>query len=183
MFIAIEGADGTGKSTLGGILAEKIGAIEYSTPPKTYRAYREAIDSKATPNEKYEFYKKGVLYASDEIGEILANGGKIVMDRYWLTTYTYHQLIGVKVSLDDFKGIVVPTLTIILSLGPNIQMQRLLQRGLSTGDKNTLDKQGALTEAFYRNALGFEIPFIIINTQFFSPNACAEIAMSAMHNL
>jgi adenylate kinase family enzyme len=41
MFIAIEGGDGTGKSTLTTQLANKLGGKAYATPPHKYRKYRD----------------------------------------------------------------------------------------------------------------------------------------------
>ena len=41
----------------------------------------------------YHFYRDGIYDASNEIQSILKEGGKVVSDRYWLSTYTYHQVM------------------------------------------------------------------------------------------
>lgn len=180
MFIALEGADGSGKTTLCAVLAEKLGAMPYATPPKKYLALREGVDKDASPEEHYRFYRDGIYDASCEIEMILTDGGKIVADRYWLTTYTYHQVMGVQIATDDFRSVIMPTLTVILSLGKDTQIRRMLHRGMSIGDRKMLDKQKGLALAFYQNALEFEIPFIMIDTRRFLPKACAEIVIRAL---
>lgn len=180
MFVALEGVDGTGKSTLCAVLSERLGATQYSTPPKKYLTFREKVDKDASPEEHYRFYRDGIHDASNEIASILSVGGKVVSDRYWLSTYTYHQVMGAEVSKDDFKSIVTPTLTVILSLNKDAQIGRMLCRGMSAGDRRMLDRQQELAMAFYRNVLEFDTPFIVIDTQRFPPEACAEIIIKAV---
>lgn len=180
MFIALEGVDGSGKSTLCAVLAEKLGATPYSTPPKKYLAFREQVDKNAPPEEHYRFYRDGIYDASNEIGIILANNGKVVSDRYWLSTYTYHQVMGVQVSIDDFRHIIMPTITVILSVSNDVQIGRILCRGMTTGDRRMLDQQQEIAMAFYQNALKNDIPFLMIDTQRFKPEACAEIIIKAI---
>ncbi len=181
MFVALEGADGSGKTTLCGILAERLGAKPYATPPKKFSQLREGVDKNASNEKHYEFYRDGIYEASDEIDAMLKAGCKIVSDRYWLTTYTYHQIMGVSVSKSDFASIVQPMLTIILALNHEVQIERMLNRGMSIGDRRVLDKQREIGALFYKNALELSTPFIVIDTQRFSPNDCADIAVTAIN--
>lgn len=180
MFIALEGADGTGKTTLCDTLSERLGATSYATPPKKYLELRTRVDKDAPADEHYRFYRDGVYDASDEIATLLRDGGKVVCDRYWLTTYTYHQAMGVPVSRADFSSVIVPTLTVVLALNHETQIGRMLHRGMSVGDRRVLDKQQEIAVAFYRNVLDFNIPFLIIDTQRFSCEACVEIIARAI---
>jgi len=109
MFVTLEGGDGCGKTTLCAVLAERMGVTAYATPPKKYLQMRERVDKNASAEEHYRFYRDGIYDASDEIGEVLQSGGKVVSDRYWLTTYVYHHVMGVSVSKNDFTSIVHPT--------------------------------------------------------------------------
>ena len=182
MFIALEGADGCGKTTLCTVLTERLGATAYATPPKKYLQVREKVDKNASAEEHYRFYRDGIYDASDEIGAILKNSSKIVSDRYWLTTYTYHQVMGVAISKDDFASIIQPTLTVILALNHEIQIERMLRRGMSVGDHRVLDKQREIAAAFYYNALELSIPFIVVDTQRFSPASCADVVIAALES-
>lgn len=180
MLVALEGADGCGKTTLCAILTEQLGATAYATPPKKYLQMRERVDKNAPAEEHYRFYRDGIYDAHDEIVVLLRNGGKVVSDRYWLTTYTYHQVMGVEVSKDDFASVIQPNLTVILALNHEVQIERMLHRGMSVGDRRVLDKQREIARAFYQNAMEFNIPFIVIDTQRFSPNQCANIVIVAL---
>jgi len=110
----------------------------------------------------------------------MRNGGKVISDRYWLTTYTYHQVMGVRILVDDFASIIKPTLTVILALNHEVQIERMVRRGMSVGDRRVLDKQREISAAFYRNALESDIPFIVLDTQRFSPEKCADIVTVAL---
>lgn len=180
MFIVLEGADGCGKTTLCKVLSEKMGAIAYSTPPQKYLSMRQAVDKHSSNEEHYTFYRDGIYDASDEIKTLLSTGRKVVSDRYWLSTYTYHQVMGVQVAQKDFLSIVQPDLTIILSLNYDVQVGRMLNRGMSAGDRRMLGQQAQIAHAFYKNIIEFNIPFVVIDTQKFLPNACADIILAAI---
>jgi hypothetical protein len=45
-----------------------------------------------------------------------------------------------------------------------------------------LDKQREIANAFYNNALKLSIPFIIIDTQHFSPAKCADVVIAALES-
>jgi len=182
VFVALEGADGCGKTTLCATLSERLGATAYATPPKKYFQLRERVDRSASAAEHYRFYRDGIYDASDEIGEILKNSGKVISDRYWLTTFIYHQVMGVSVSRNDFASIIQPTLTVVLALNHEVQIERMLRRGMSVGDRRVLDKQREISAAFYRNALELDIPFIVVDTQRFSPEKCADIVVAALES-
>ncbi len=178
--VALEGADGCGKTTLCSILSERLGAKAYATPPKKYLQMRKSVDEDASAEEHYRFYRNGIYDASDEVKAMLTNGGKVILDRYWLSTYTYHQVMDVAVSKDDFASIIQPDLTVILALNHDVQIGRMLHRGMSVGDRRVFDKQREIAEAFYQNALKLSIPFIVVDTQRFSPNQCADIVIAAL---
>lgn len=180
MFIALEGADGCGKTTLCKLLSERMGGFAYSTPPQKYLNRRESIDRNSSNEDHYNFYRNGIYDASEEIKLLLMNGSIIISDRYWLTTYTYHQVMGANVSREDFLTIIQPDLTILLTLNGEVQTQRILSRGISAGDCRMLKNQAELAQAFYKNSLEFNIPFLVIDTQRFSPEACVDIVLSSI---
>lgn len=180
MFIALEGADGCGKTTLCATLTKRLEATAYATPPRKYLQMRERVDKNASAEEHYRFYRDGIYDASDEISTILQGGNKVVSDRYWLSTYTYHQVMGVSVPENDFASIIQPDITIILALNHDVQIERMLHRGMSVGDRRVLDKQREISKAFYENALKIGIPFVVIDTQRFSPDRCANIVIAAL---
>ena len=122
----------------------------YSTPPKRFLATRSKVDAEANPRDHYLFYLEGVREASIEIQEIIANGKKVVCDRYWLTTYVYHHVMCLDVDRSDFNNIARPDLTVFLAVGCEVQAQRFLLRGMSAGDRRMLDHQQALAREYVR---------------------------------
>lgn len=180
MFVALEGGDGCGKTTLCAVLAERVGAIAYATPPKKYLQMRERVDKNSSAEEHYRFYRDGIYDASDEIDAMIQSGGKVVSDRYWLTTYVYHRVMGISVSKNDFVSVVQPDLTVILALNHDVQMERMLHRGMSVGDRRVLDKQREITKLFYQVVLELGIPFVVVDTQRFSPDRCVDIVVAAL---
>jgi len=169
MFIAIEGIDCSGKSTVSKMLAKERNAILYRTPPKNIIARRDEIDAKATPIEHYRFYLDGIRTASREIWEVLASGKEVVCDRYWLSTYVYHVAMGVSVNTDDFTDIIRPDLTVLLLVSSDVQVKRFLERGMSIGDRRMSNRQLELAKEFKKAMAKFPIPQLIVNTDHHCP--------------
>lgn len=181
MFIALEGGDGTGKSTLTTQLASHFGGDAYATPPQKYRRYREEIDRTSVPKEHYDFYKESILDASAEITSLLDLKHHVICDRYWISTVTYHEVMGMSIDLSDFKQIIKPDLTILLVTSPGEQIRRMIARGMSVGDKRMLDKQQEISTRFFQNLILSNTPFISIDTGRFSVDDCVKIVRSAIN--
>lgn len=181
MFIVLEGADGTGKSTLATILSKKLGGYAYATPPAKYRQYREQVDREATPEQHFAFYRDAVIDASQEIEQLEAENKTVVCDRYWISTVTYHQVMGLEIDLKEFSKIKKPDLTILLSASKETQISRMLVRGMSAGDRRMLDEQTKIAQGLFQNLVFTESKFIAINTGAFNVEQCANIAMSTIN--
>ena len=148
MFIVLEGIDGVGKSTVTRLVAETLDLIPYATPPKEYMERRREIDLNGSPQQKFNFFRDGVLVAAAEIRQLLSTGKSVICDRYWMTTYVYHKIIGVKVSEDDFTNLLQPDLTILLTASPEHQLQRLIERGMSINDTQMVPRNLELRQAY-----------------------------------
>lgn len=62
-FIVIEGLGGVGKTTVGKILAEKIGGVYIKTPAESFLSARKEIDACADPMARFFFYLSTVIEA------------------------------------------------------------------------------------------------------------------------
>lgn len=96
-FVAVEGLDGTGKSTLVCKLAKSLAADLLRTPPdmrapdlfpgKDLRALFDKCD----PVRRRAYYRAANLVAS-EAARVALERSHVVMDRYWTSTYAYAAL-------------------------------------------------------------------------------------------
>jgi len=80
-FFALEGVDGSGKSTVGKSLAEQAGGIYMKTPGEQYKAVRAHIDNGTPKETKLLFYLATVMDASAQIGRMLLTQ-PVICDRY-----------------------------------------------------------------------------------------------------
>lgn len=148
MFIVLEGIDGVGKSTATRLVAKALGFVPYATPPKEYMERREEIDLGGSPRQKFNFFREGLTVAAAEIQQLLSAGKSVICDRYWMTTYVYHKVIGVQVAEDDFASLLQPDLTIMLTASPEHQLQRLIERGMSINDTQMVPRNQQLRQEY-----------------------------------
>lgn len=149
MFLVLEGVDCSGKTSIGKEFAKKFPDFEYyATPPRRFLATRSKMDRDASDEDHYTFYRDAVFEASQEIETLRKSGKSVICDRYWLTTYVYHVVMGLKVDPNDFAHILQPDLTVLLRVGTEVQDKRLGIRGLSEGDRRMLSRQHLLAETY-----------------------------------
>lgn len=137
MFIVIEGADGSGKTTIAKQLAEKYNAI-YTAEP---------TDSKLHDlNGFIEDRKKHDIQIKKWLGE----GKNVVCDRYKYSTLVYQQLEGF--DLDELIELnhdsLIPDLTIVLDYPVEVLMQRLEERGKPLSKYETPENLKFICEAY-----------------------------------
>ena len=117
LFVVFEGLSGSGKTTVGQLVAEAIEAKFYKTPASVFHPIRDEIDRSADNTARLFFYLAGVAQASTEILEIL-KGRNVVCDRYLLTTICYHRALGVPIDIPDsvcFVPLLKPDYTFLIT--------------------------------------------------------------------
>lgn len=136
-FIVLEGLSGNGKTTVGQILAERLGAVFYKTPAPPFDRIRDEIDKYASPAARFFFYLASVIQVSNEIFNVLQTQNRsLVCDRYLLTTLCYHRALDVSIDVPDslFDSLPKPNYTFLIICEENKRIQRLYKRGLSFND-------------------------------------------------
>lgn len=146
-FIVLEGLNGVGKTTVGKLLAERLGGEYYRTPPPPFDQIRERIDSSGDPIVRYYFYLSSVCYASIQIGQ-KRRKTPVVCDRYILTTQCYHSVLGISVVNTDSLQLEKPDLTVLLTCREPERQVRLSQRGRTHNDLE--EERMGIASAFER---------------------------------
>ena len=141
-FIALEGIDGSGKSTQIGRLAERLtehGITCHTTREPTGRPVGALIRQALTGQAPLDPRVIAALYAADRIdhlvnGEdgllaLVERGITVVTDRYYFSSYAYHS---VDIDMDWVIGansvsaeLLRPTLTVFLDVSAELAMERI----------------------------------------------------------
>lgn len=141
-FVAIEGLDGVGKSTLVQQLAEFFSGHALSTPGPALRESRRAVLQAFKEDElaKALFYAASVS-SQGKLARSRADRGEwVFMDRYWASTFAYARARGVTAELEPLsKSFCQPDMTILLMLDESERQRRLHARGATPEDEETLN--------------------------------------------
>lgn len=91
--IAIEGIDGSGKTTVAKELADKINGVYFRTPNKEFDECRKFFERDSrSPLSRFFFYLAANWEAWEQINR-LAERYPVILDRYLLSTKIYHQVL------------------------------------------------------------------------------------------
>jgi thymidylate kinase len=141
MFISIEGIDGSGKSTVTKLLAEKLGGVAISTPPEIMKHIRTEYDCNKSRKARYYFYIS-VLYFLDETVRKLMENGHVICDRHIHSTLAYQYPDDEQFPKDInslFRDLQKPEKTIFLTADKTTRRTRILSRENSGIAKSAAD--------------------------------------------
>ena len=178
MIIVIEGVDASGKSTLCKNLQTIYGGIVYATPPERLRRERENIDRFATPLASFQFYRKGIEVATQEILELEKQFDFIFVDRFWISTVATHKAMGIDMNIYRLAKLDCTDTTILLTVNQREQIRRFQERGMSTGDRNLLSMFHAIDANFKHLVRNHCHRYRLIDTTYQSSDDTSEQAIS-----
>lgn len=186
-FIAVEGLDGTGKSTLSRLLADALGAALLRTPPEELALVRPEIDRalRESAVATQLFYAGTVALASLRVRGHLAEGHSVVVDRYWASTVAYGTCRAQHVDLGDVAATLTPaSLTVYLMVDEDARRERLEHRGCTAADRDSLALRERLAVAYERALVGpWSGPVLRLDTTHRTPSQCANAVLSALREL
>ena len=95
LFVVVEGLDGVGKSTVVELLAQRLAAVSLRTPPRELSEARTAILRcyEKAPLATTLFYASTLAAVSRDIAQWQAAGRAVVLDRYFLSTCVYGEVV------------------------------------------------------------------------------------------
>ncbi|MBZ9645161.1 thymidylate kinase [Streptomyces sp. PSKA30] len=132
--IVLEGVSAVGKSTLAGILAERLKGAGIHTLPLPHSDWSRAVNTKLRPLPQFAFYLSGVLHGSDSIRRT-RQLSPVIADRYVSSVIACHAAVhGLDVDmvtelLAPFRSYLeVPTYTFYLCCSEASLRERLAHK-------------------------------------------------------
>lgn len=142
LFIAFEGLDGAGKTTIARRVADAMDALYLTTPSPRVRSFREELLAALGPSQEAAqlFYLATVFAAAREIDAHLAGGRSVVLDRYFLSTQAYAEFRGSVLEIDALERHLRPAdVTVYVHAAVDVRRVRVAARhGESAADRETL---------------------------------------------
>ncbi len=159
MLIAIEGIDGSGKTTIAKFLENELKKLGYPvvllkepTDSEWGRKIRESYDSRLKPDEELELFLKDREYdVRENILPSLKQGKIVIMDRYYLSTIAYQGALGFDPeNLREINEKIAPKpdLVFILDIPPEKAILRVKRRGDEPNDFERIEYLKKVREIF-----------------------------------
>jgi dTMP kinase len=166
LFIALEGLDGSGKSTQTKLLAEKLtqeGWKVYSTSEPTTSPIGKIIRDMFNHKMEADHRTIAALFVADRLNHLLnktdgiikklEEGYTVICDRYYFSSYAYQ---GTHLDMDWViranslcADLLRPDLNIFIDVSPAVSMKRVNKSRTSTELYETVENLGNVREKFF----------------------------------
>ncbi|MFE3250948.1 dTMP kinase [Streptomyces sp. NPDC059209] len=182
-FVVLEGVSGVGKSTLAGILAERLGGASLHTLTAPHVDWSAQAANQLRPLPQFAFYLSGLLHVSDRVRRALT-GGPLIADRYTSSVVACHaaahgiDTAGVSRLLEPFRSyLTVPDHTFYLRCSESALRERMRsKRDLKKDDTDLFEVPGRLKQLLknFESEAAADSTAIILDTDHATPNELAS---------
>lgn len=141
MFIALEGLQGVGKSTIYRLLQSQLNNSWTIVPSisKEINNARKIIDATGNIDARYLFYLSQVILSGKQIELLLRRGKHVLVESYIYRTITYHEGIGSSLTFRPFQfDIPLPDKIFYLRCDDSERVNRINSRNKRIGFWNEL---------------------------------------------
>lgn len=185
-FIALEGLDGVGKTTLVEAVSVSLGAVSLAMPGVPRAAAHAVFTSPGHDATSRCLFHAACAHAIGQHARaITATGQHVVVDRYWLSAIAYARARHVTLELTEVeRGLPAPDLTLLVVVDEADRCRRLEARGATAVDRETMDgvfRGAALAEMMRADrSTGFEAA-IPIDLSSLTPTEAHSAVMATLH--
>lgn len=149
----IEGVDGSGKSSLGPIVAKRING-NFHEYPMAFKPALNIIDEGASSSARFMFYMAYNMQTSEDISNFIFKN-PVVCVRYIYSTIVYHIVKGVSEKMifevAEKVPLIRPERVFFLDVSDKkIQMERINQRGISNEDIRVLEQMELIRKTYLK---------------------------------
>ena len=185
LFVVFEGADGSGKSTVAELVANRVHGKYLKSPPPPFSELKQKMLETATPVARFVYFIAANIEVTRIVNETLRNKNAIV-DRYLWSTFAYHAAIE-NVNPESMRPIWsalsselrLPDVVVFLTVERRSQLERLSDRSDDALQVRLLKSnqfQRRIAQAYRLTKSMWPVPWIEIDTSDKSAEAVAQLA-------